>query len=135
MTVNTVYFEGRMVCFSLLLFSKLTSPLLSPAPLSRSSPLSSHLVSFPSPFLLSPVFTLLPRFSHPSSLSSFFSFLPFSLSFPPFPTLPLSHPSSPFYRFHYASSFSSPSSLPSFSFLPLSYIFPVGPSCIRRTTF
>ena len=137
MTVNTVYFEGRMGRFSLLKFSNLSPPLSCSPLLSRSSPLS---LSFS---LLSPVFTLLPPFPHPSSLPSF-SFLPFSLSFPPFPTLPLSHSS--FSRFHSPSPFfppflspilllspvftllppfSHPSYLPSFFFLPFSLSFPL----------
>ena len=122
MTVNTVYFEGRMGCFSLLQFSNLSPPLSCSPLLSRSSPLSLSfsLLSFPfspfsrfhspspfsppflSPILLSPVFTLLPLF----------------------PTLPLPHPS-PFSRFHSPSPFSHPSYLPSFFFLPFSLSFPL----------
>ena len=73
MTVNTVYLEGAdggVSPFS----SSPTSPLLYFAPLSSPAfPIypSPHLVSFPSPFLLSHVFT----------------------PFPPFPALPLSYPS------------------------------------------
>ena len=83
MTVNTVYFEGRMGCFSLLQFSNLSPPLSCSPLLSRSSPLSLSfsLLSFPfSPFSR---FHSPSPFSHPSYLPSFF-FLPFSLSFPLF---------------------------------------------------
>jgi len=57
MTVNTVYFEGADGGVSP--FSNLSPPFSSPALLLYPS---HHLVSFPSPFLLSPVFTLLPPF-------------------------------------------------------------------------
>ena len=103
MTVNTVYLEGRMGCFSLHQFSNISPSFL----LSRSSPLSLSFGLFS--FLFSPFYRFHSPspFSHPSPLSRFHSPSPLFPPFlspilllspvftllPPFPALPLSHPS------------------------------------------